>query len=352
MATRGVVKRKPAAVTATPTDGSTASVSNDTEDSPKRLRGAKADDEARADVPMENVAEDVGELQEALRAALDPIRHGLTADREAQISSLHEVASDLMCRWDLWIGEHCHRILELEAYVHSPMHADPYTHGDEGQRSCGVWYFHRQGTTFKSGSFKGLDLACGDSATRTSAGLLIRSVIEEQASGTPELTEGPCLVVDRILRLCGQPSIQAFVAGRTAAELPASTTGGLCLRPSAVPRADRVWTAPRVGLVLRSEQEAKTHSTGRPVDFVVRPYRFSTAPWLLRKFRAGFVATDHVLDPVNAADRLPLLKLPNGREYRESVEVGRAAGNPERFVDKKIATQTELCELVGASTAV
>jgi len=345
MATRGVVKRKPA-VAEPLADAATDSAANH---SPKRLRAGNAGDEVRA-LPMDNVA-DVAEFQTTLEAALHPIRQGLT-DRESQIFSLHDVAKNLMCHWDLWIGEHCHRILELEAYVHSHCHADPYTHGDEGQRSCGVWYFHRQGTTFKSGSFKGLDLACGDSATGTSAGLLIRSVTEEQDSGTPELTEGPCLVVDRILRLCGQPSIQAFVAGRTAAELPAAITEGLCLRRSAVPRTDRVWTAPRVGLVLRAEQEAKTHSAGRPIDFIVRPYRFSTAPWLLRKFRAGFVASDHVHDPVKAAGRLHLLKLPNGREYRDSVEAGRAAGNPERFVDKKIATQNELCELVGASTTV
>jgi len=67
------------------------------------------------------------------------------------------------------------------------------------QTTCGVWYFHRKGGTYKSGSFKGMDLACGDKAGNVFAGLLLRAVIDP----LDKLIEGPCLVVDKILELNG-----------------------------------------------------------------------------------------------------------------------------------------------------
>ena len=67
------------------------------------------------------------------------------------------------------------------------------------QGSYGVWYFHRKGGTYKSGTFKGMDLACGDQEQGVYAGLLIRAVVG--AAG--ELVEGPCLVVEKILELNG-----------------------------------------------------------------------------------------------------------------------------------------------------
>lgn len=133
------------------------------------------------------------------------------------------------------------RIVEVEAYVHSPHHADPYAHGDEGsfgnakncqpgcvflfwvpktcfffftavplaliktmidmprQATCGNWYFHKKGGTYKSGSFKGMDLACGDKESNVFAGFLLRAIIDS----SEKLIEGPCLVVDKILELNG-----------------------------------------------------------------------------------------------------------------------------------------------------
>ena len=114
----------------------------------------------------------------------------------------------------------------MDSNVHSDAHADPYTHGDEGQLCCGCWYFHRKGGSYKSGSFKGMDLACGDSATGTHAGLLVRSIMDCDADN---LIEGPCLVVDHILRLSGKDSIASFAAGRAAAQLSAVDTEQLFL---------------------------------------------------------------------------------------------------------------------------
>ena len=65
------------------------------------------------------------------------------------------------------------------------------------QATCGKWYFHKKGGTYKSGSFKGMDLACGDKESNVFAGLLLRAIIDS----SEKLIEGPCLVVDKILEL-------------------------------------------------------------------------------------------------------------------------------------------------------
>ena len=67
------------------------------------------------------------------------------------------------------------------------------------QATCGNWYFHKKGGTYKSGSFKGMDLACGDKESNVFAGLLLRAIIDS----SEKLIEGPCLVVDKILELNG-----------------------------------------------------------------------------------------------------------------------------------------------------
>lgn len=304
------------------------------------------------DGPTEGVAAAVDSEALSYLELLAPIAHGLlpAESYRSQQAALRHALSGLMNGWDLRIAGRRHRLVELESYVHKqPTHADPYTHGDEGQGFCGVWYFHRQGSSFKGGSFKGLDLACGDAVAGVHAGLLIRSVSDLE---TGKIVEGPSLVVDHILKLNGAPSIVAFVAGRTAAQLPADcTVPELALVPAEPLRSDRLWDAPRVGLVLRGDDAGATHSSGKPSDFFARAYRFSTSPERLGKFRSGFVASARVCG--DGEEELRALGFPAARlkEYMEAVDKGMHHKESQRFVDAKVATQGMLCEMVGACCA-
>lgn len=311
---------------------------------------------ASATGPAENGAA-AGDLQ----AVLAPMRRmaaGADGDMNAaeQSATLRKVAEELMNRWTLWIGPVPHCITECEAYLHGPAHQDPYTHGDEGQQSCGVWYFHRKGGSFKAGSFKGLDLACGEAAAKVSAGLLLRAVRPlEPACGAPkkEVTEGPSVLVDRILKLNGKASIADFVAGRRASELSASTTEGLQLRPAEHPREEKLWRAPRVGLVLRGEAAGKTHMEGgRPANFIARFYRFSTAPAMLSKFRVGFALGSILEEGTAAADLVPVLGMRQLPDYALFLNQGREWASPAAYVDREVKKLAEYCEMIGACFAV
>lgn len=291
------------------------------------------------------------EVDKKLKEMLLCLSSGLAKSYASQVEALAAAAAQLMNAWDLWIAGKAFRVAEVEAYVHSPHHADPYAHGDEGQTTCGVWYFHRKGGTYKSGSFKGMDLACGDKAGNVFAGLLLRAVIDP----LDKLIEGPCLVVDKILELNGKESIAAFAAGRAAADLPAVSTEGLRLAPAAEPRSDPVRSSARVGLVLRQEatedaKGPKTHMQGRPIEFCTRPYRFSTVASRLTKYRSGFVATAH-LSGASDGDKLGLSDQ-NFAKYAKSAEDGKSSGDPSKWFNKKISTQPELCELIGACHGV
>lgn len=274
-------------------------------------------------------------------------------DYGAQRAWLQAVVTKMLGDWDLFIADQPHSIIELEVYLHSDAHPDPYTHGDEGQFSCGAWYFHRAGKSFKAGSFKGLDLACGSRSNGVHAGLLLRAV--EDAAGN--IVEGPSLLVDHILKLNKKAYIADFVSGRTAAELLAASTAGLELRPTArQPRTPpRLWAGPRVGLVPRAESgPGQTHlEGGKPLAFCARAYRFSPSPKKLRKLRAGFVAVAH-LDAL-AQGRVATASLEDmGFDPKKlaaltkDAEDGKREGRPQRFVDKKLGTQPDICKFVGA----
>lgn len=298
------------------------------------------------------VSQPADEVEEKLKNTLACLRSGLAESKNSytsQVEALNSAAAALMNSWDLWIAGQPFRIVEVEAYVHSPHHADPYAHGDEGQATCGNWYFHKKGGTYKSGSFKGMDLACGDKESNVFAGLLLRAIIDS----SEKLIEGPCLVVDKILELNGKASIADFASGRSAAELSALSTEGLFLAPAVESRSHAVRSAARVGLVLREEdggpKTPKTHMHGRPIEFCTRPYRFSTAPARLTKYRSGFVASAHLAGTND--DKLGLSEQ-NFAKYVKSTEDGKSSSDPSKWFNKKITTQPELCELIGTCHGV
>lgn len=120
----------------------------------------------------------------------------------------------LMNNYVLIVGTHYVRIMECEYYGGD----DPFTHGNEKQRERGTFYVHRTGelatSSYKGGSFKGMDLTIGDGIK--GAGILIRSIclISSTPNGTGvpmtitygETIEGPSLCVDKLCALGGQSS--------------------------------------------------------------------------------------------------------------------------------------------------
>jgi hypothetical protein len=99
------------------------------------------------------------------------------------------------------------RLTEIEFYLFSETHPDPYTHRSLEQQTENRFYFHKFGNgTFKAGTWKGLDLCFGRDSF---LGVLIRSLTEIQ---TDTIIEGPCLSVNRILNHFDCQNVSDFVS--------------------------------------------------------------------------------------------------------------------------------------------
>ncbi|XWV25561.1 hypothetical protein QJ856_gp0193 [Tupanvirus deep ocean] len=103
------------------------------------------------------------------------------------------------------------RIMEIEFYLKCKSHNDPYTHCDPDQLLMHTFYFHKFKTgTYKAGTFKGMDLTFGSEKDNAYFGILVRCI---QNIKTGDIIEGPCNVVNRILKEYKCNSIMEFTGG-------------------------------------------------------------------------------------------------------------------------------------------
>ena len=220
-----------------------------------------------------------------------------------------EIADRLLCGTELSIGDLPHRLTEVEFYYCGDGHADPFGHKELAQLDSRRWYFHRTGGQYRGGSFKGVDIAFGDG--KAFAGALIRGL--ETPDG--RLVDGPSLVVDRILAICGAGSVAELdgaIAGRTIDD----STSPLHLRW--LPIAPReTLRCPRVGLTLKRAKAASGHEA-----FLMRPYRWLSEPRRIAKGKPHMVLGLYAVG-------------------KTSAEIAAIVGSPRRSIDAWIARTVE-----------
>jgi hypothetical protein len=144
-----------------------------------------------------------------------------------------EMAVILLQQLVLRVGTRRYRLADIEFYLHSQTHADPFIHGDDEQRQCGRWYYNRAG---------GLDLTFGNGTN--AGGILLRGLVLLEAA--PTAVYGP----QRVLR--------ELIAGQEPVWKP---TEGWWLEADLAPPGP-VWQTERVNL-------KQLESPFRPL-----PYRF------------------------------------------------------------------------------
>ncbi|MDC3952404.1 helix-turn-helix domain-containing protein [Polyangium jinanense] len=183
----------------------------------------------------------------------------------------------------LFIAGTPHRLAEIEFYWYGPGHQDPFAHRDPIQVNAGVWYFHRQGGTYKGGTYKGVDIAMGRKPD-TYIGILIRSIVDP-ASGT--LIEGSCTCVDHVLLRTGKESVAALAGSFEGSIDPRQGSPLYLAHEDPRGGAAEVFDSPRVGLTL------KKGATPERRAFLGRPYRFTTEPARTKKGRPHLVVRLH-----------------------------------------------------------
>jgi hypothetical protein len=245
------------------------------------------------------------------------------------------IADRLLNGCDLLVDGAAYRFAELEAYYFGPGHPDPFTHRDPVQLLAGRWYFHRTRGEYRGGSFKGLDVALGDSTAMF--GMLVRTIVGPDGS----VIDGPSLTVDHLL---------ARTKAATVAELDEAigtrkvweVSSPLAIRESETPRTATVYRTGRVGLSLK-------WAKGKPdrPRYVMRRYRFLTEPRAIGKGKPQLVLALHeqgqTTDAIHQLAGVPKRTID---KYVADSAVGKREPGFDVYFGKDLST-AELCKLLG-----
>lgn len=126
----------------------------------------------------------------------------LSINDQEVIFSFNRIANDLMNSFLLMAGEKTYRIAEIEFYLKSDEHDDPYTHGNKRQLEYGKWYFHGSG----------LDLTFGKDGFH--GGILIRAIYDiYHENDTDGYFYGPIVSVAELFGNLGDIRESSFAFG-------------------------------------------------------------------------------------------------------------------------------------------
>jgi len=231
-----------------------------------------------------------------------------------------------------------HRLTELEFYYCGDKHQDIFTHQDDLQKSSGNWYFHKSGSGYKGGSYKGLDITFGQNGF---GGILIRAI--ESMNG--EYIEGPSTVVDHILSQnrtkTGTPEIVDYVDTNTF-DLNVCKKGTLFLQKTDNLEQRNIVAGPRFGLTLKK-------SDGDRPYYIMKPYRYVSNASQVRKGRVnlvlGLYAAGNNIEQIISITGCTRAVIKN---YITSFEEGKTQ-SLEVFQGKALKTSL-LCNLAGFAT--
>ena len=140
------------------------------------------------------------------------------ASRADYVKLFDKIADAYLNHTVVEVNKKYYRVGEIEFYLNDyQVHKDTFTHGQGIQKETAKWYFHKFGSSYKSGTYKGLDVAIGKGDGVAAGGILLRSLMPltlSPESSTQEMKfthgdtfldkvyfiEGPCNCVNRLLQ--------------------------------------------------------------------------------------------------------------------------------------------------------
>lgn len=184
-------------------------------------------------------------------------------DKESVAEWFEKIATYLLNETSLMINSEPHRLVEIEFYYREKKeHDDLFVHGDSAQKTCGKWYFHRSGGTYKSGSFKGIDLTFAEKDAF--GGILIRGI--EKPDGS--IIDGPSLCVDYLLSKTASETVSCLDKKIFPCAIWDSKSLVFFEENKELNKRSFIAT-PRVGLTLKMREKAVGMQ-----PFIMKKYRF------------------------------------------------------------------------------
>jgi hypothetical protein len=203
------------------------------------------------------------------------------ADRAEALPLFRKIAGQILSETTLRVAGAPCRIREVEFYLHAQGHPDSFTHCAPQQKSQGRWRLHRQGSGYRGGSFKGLDLTFGPPSVF--GGVLIRSLSLPDG----QFINGSALCVNHVLSQTGcetVASLDQMIGGESV-----FGSNPLRLEHASDSFNAPIWETPRVGLSLR-----RVDAGSEQMSYFAQPYRFLNAPREIKKGRSQLVVAMHI----------------------------------------------------------
>lgn len=188
----------------------------------------------------------------------------------------NDIADVILNRTVLCSNTKRYRICEIEFYYHGDNHEDQYTHQSDEQKMRCKFYFHKyHNGTYKSGTYKGLDITLSPN-DQTYFGILIRSIYDLDGK---KFIEGPCKSVDELLSQFNFQTVNQFVEDK---DLPLDIyeeENGIYLRDAEDDelREKTIYKGPRIGL------------SDKYLNFKAKKYRYAIMTKQLKKGKNTFI---------------------------------------------------------------
>lgn len=275
--------------------------------------------------------------QEKISTALQKLVPAEDTEESLYFPAFRKMADLLLNRATLYIGGSPYRLTEIEFYFKGGKHQDKFTHCNPLQKKFGHWYFHRFGNEYRSGTYKGLDIAFGN--PNAHAGILIRGI--ESLEENPQQIDGPCMFVDHILEKTGHKTIADLVATfDISIDPPTSSSSPLYLALNAEDRKKEIYESPRVGLSLKKGTDELRQK------FICKLYRFLTEPASIKKGKPHVILTLHQKGrSPKEISAITNTKISFVNKYIAAFEAGKSK-SPLQF--QKDLSTNDFCELFGA----
>lgn len=193
---------------------------------------------------------------------------------ESPDEAFREISRELFTKWSLRCCEKSYVLAELEFYLSTEAHPDPYVHKSTGQSAFGKWYFHRASSAKIGFTLKGVDLTFGGPGKH--GGILIRAIRSIVEGKLGPIIEGPSKVVDAILTDCEVTSVSDLLT-LEAYISDAFDCPHVMLAPTkGIPRKIVLAAGTRIGLRDRPKDSVAT-------AFHKKSYRFHAYPTMAKK---------------------------------------------------------------------
>lgn len=197
--------------------------------------------------------------------------------------NLNAITDYLLNNCGLKIMDKIYRFVEIELYIYNKDHKDIFNHCHPIQQKMLHWYFHQMSEkehSYKGGNYKGLDLTCG--TKNNFCGILIRTI---QNDKTKEITEGPCKIVDLILKITKASSVKELVCDKMENDVQVINNEYLTIVENKF-KKEKIFKSPRIGLTLKKKDNLKLRK-----EFVAKSLRFLIFPDQIKKGKTMTILT-------------------------------------------------------------